>query len=70
MYLYRLESETSAGPLAIVIAAEGEERAFAAAEEHLQRHFLPAPEVIELTIVEKKRITPGVGYVIATGGHR
>ncbi|WP_018750476.1 DUF3906 family protein [Paenibacillus sanguinis] len=66
MYLYRLEAETSAGWLAIVIAAEGEEQAFAAAEEHMQRHFLPTPEVLELTIVEKKRITLGAGYVIRT----
>lgn len=67
MYLYRLEAETSAGALAVVIVAEGEEQAFAAAEEHLQRHFLPAPAVAELTIVEKKRIAPGAGYVVQRG---
>lgn len=67
MYLYRLEAETSRGFLAIVIAAEGEEQAFAVAEEHMQRHFLPPAEVLELSIVEKKRITPGAGYVIQHG---
>lgn len=67
MYLYRLEADTSAGPFVIVIAAEGEEQAFAAAEEHLQRQVLPAPTVKELTIVEKKRIVPGAGYVVAIG---
>ncbi|GJM78459.1 DUF3906 family protein [Paenibacillus timonensis] len=66
MYLYRLEADTSAGPFVIIIAAEGEEQAFAAAEEHLQRQVLPAPVVTELSIVEKKRIVPGAGYVVAT----
>ncbi|MEC2346516.1 DUF3906 family protein [Paenibacillus barengoltzii] len=65
MYLYRLEADTSAGPFTIVIAADGEEKAFAAAEEHLQRQVLPAPTITELTIVEKKRLVPGAGYVVA-----
>lgn len=68
MYLYRLEADTSAGPYTIIITAEGEEKAFAAAEEHLQRQVLPAPAIMELLIVEKKRIAPGAGYVVATGG--
>ncbi|MCK8489811.1 DUF3906 family protein [Paenibacillus sp. MBLB2552] len=67
MYLYRLEAETSAGPFVIIIAAEGEEQAFSAAEGHLQRQMLPAPAVTELTIVEKKRIAPGAGYVVSNG---
>ncbi|GIP46980.1 hypothetical protein J53TS2_05710 [Paenibacillus sp. J53TS2] len=66
MYLYRLEAETSAGAFVIVIATEEEEKAFAAAEGHLQRQVLPAPAVTELSIVEKKRIAPGAGYVVAT----
>lgn len=65
MYLYRLEADTSAGPFTIIIAADGEEKAFAAAEEHLQRQVLPAPTITELTIVEKKRLVPGAGYVAA-----
>ncbi|RRJ64794.1 DUF3906 family protein [Paenibacillus oralis] len=67
MYLYHLEAETSAGLLALVIAAEGEEQAFAAAEEHVQRHMLPAKAIGEISIVEKKRIVPGAGYVIQSG---
>lgn len=64
MYLYRLDAETSEGMLALVLVAEGEEQAFTAAEEHIERHFLPAPSIGEISIVEKKRITPGTGYII------
>ncbi|WP_068786391.1 DUF3906 family protein [Paenibacillus phocaensis] len=67
MYLYRLEAETSAGSFVILIAAEGEEQAFRAAEGHLQQQVLPAPVVTELTLVEKKRMAPGAGYVVSTG---
>ena len=64
MYLYRLEAETSSGALVLIIVAEGEEQAFAAAEEQVQRHSLPAPKLLELVVVEKKRISPGAGYVV------
>lgn len=70
MYLYRLEADTSAGPFVIVIAAEGEAQAFAAAEAHVQRQLLSAPAVTELSIVEKKRIAPGAGYVVAAGNEQ
>lgn len=67
MYLYRIEAVTEElGLLTIVIAASNEESAFAAAGEHIERYTLPAPVIKELTLLEKKRLTSGTGYIVPT----
>lgn len=33
----------------------------------MRRHISPAPAIGEISIVEKKRIAPGAGYVIQSG---
>ncbi|WP_106766320.1 DUF3906 family protein [Paenibacillus faecalis] len=64
MYLYRLEVECSKGKLTVITAAEDEEKAFRAVDEHMERHFLTMPDIHEVTLLEKKRISPGTAYVI------
>ncbi|QCT03486.1 hypothetical protein E6C60_2774 [Paenibacillus algicola] len=56
------------GSFVVITAAENEENAFLAVDEHLERHFLTVPDIQEVTMVEKKRITPGAAYVIEAKG--
>lgn len=66
MYLYRLEVECDLGKLVVITAAEDEEKAFQAVDEHVERHFLAMPDIREVSLLEKKRISPGAAYVIET----
>lgn len=67
MYLYRMEVLSDQGKLVVITAAEDEEKAFHAVDEHVERHFLAMPDIREVTLLEKKRLTPGTAYVIETG---
>jgi len=64
MFLYKLEAKTEGGLLPVVVLAETDEKAFAAAESQLIRHFVAPPGIKELVIVEKKRAEKGAGYVL------
>ncbi|AHM65428.1 DUF3906 family protein [Paenibacillus polymyxa] len=66
MYLFKMEVDSSEGALTVILAAENEEQAFEEMDQHVERHFLYPPELKEVAIVEKKRITAGVAYVIET----
>jgi hypothetical protein len=66
MYLFKMEVDSSEGALTVILAAENEEQAFLAVDEHVERHFLYPPKLNEVAIVEKKRITSGAAYVIET----
>jgi hypothetical protein len=63
--MYKLEVELKAQTAYVLIIAENDEQAFDYLEEHLVRHFVHNPEVIEASIIEKKRAVKGAGYVIA-----
>ena len=64
MDLYRLEVQTDQGKLVVISAAEDETKAFEAVDEHIERHFLSAPVIHEVTLLEKKRITSGASFII------
>ncbi|WP_199622091.1 DUF3906 family protein [Paenibacillus alkalitolerans] len=64
MYLYKIEMESDRGECVAIVLAEDDEKAFAAAEEHLQRHYVAMPAIRSSTIVEKKRSAKGAGYII------
>ncbi|MEO3944178.1 DUF3906 family protein [Gorillibacterium sp. CAU 1737] len=66
MFLYKLEAAMPEQTVPVVVLAETDEGAFAAADELLHRHFVASPEVKELAIVEKKRVAKGAGYVLET----
>ncbi|CAM2959915.1 DUF3906 domain-containing protein [Paenibacillus sediminis] len=66
MLLYRIEVDTDKGFLTLIVAAETDEQAFSSVEEHVERHFLSVPQLKEISIVEKKRLNPGSGYLIET----
>ncbi|PWK11251.1 uncharacterized protein DUF3906 [Tumebacillus permanentifrigoris] len=65
MYLYKLEAKGKGFSDAhVIVLAEDEEKAFAAADELLQRNALALIEVQEIAIVEKKRAEKANGYVV------
>ncbi|UFJ39210.1 DUF3906 family protein [Brevibacillus humidisoli] len=67
MFLYKLEVITqSAGPFVAVVLADSDEKAFSYAESQLNRQHLIPPTIQEISLVEKKRVEKGKGYVIQT----
>ncbi|WP_436866339.1 DUF3906 family protein [Bacillus fungorum] len=64
MDLYRFEAVLVNSIVPIVVVAESEERAFKMAEIELEKHFLPLPEVKEITLFEKKKIRKSAAFVI------
>ncbi|EJS75216.1 DUF3906 family protein [Bacillus cereus] len=64
MDLYRLEAVLANAVVPIVVVAESEEKAFKLAEIELEKHFLPLPEVKEISLFEKKKIRKGAAFVI------
>ena len=64
MDLYRFEAVLENSIVPIVVVAESEEKAFKMAEIELEKHFLPLPEVKEISLFEKKKIRKGAAFVI------
>ncbi|MGH0429941.1 DUF3906 family protein [Bacillus hominis] len=64
MDLYRFEAVLANSVVPIVVVAQSEEQAFKLAEIELEKHFLPLPEVKELSLYEKKKIRKGAAFVI------
>ncbi|ACK97461.1 MULTISPECIES: DUF3906 family protein [Bacillus] len=64
MDLYRFEAVLVSDIVPIVVVAQSEEQAFKLAEIELEKHFLPLPEVKEISLFEKKKIRKGAAFVI------
>ena len=64
MELYRFEAVLANNIVPIVVVAQSEEQAFKLAEIELEKHFLPLPEVKELSLFEKKKIRKGAAFVV------
>lgn len=64
MDLYRFEAVLANNIVPIVVVAQSEEQAFKLAEMELEKHFLPLPEVKEISLFEKKKIRKGAAFVI------
>jgi hypothetical protein len=66
MFLYKIECDSNKGAAVAIILAADDEAAFSAAEVHVMRHYIAMPEIRSMTIVEKKRVEKGSGYIIET----
>lgn len=66
MFLYKIEIELQDQVVYLILAAENEEKAFSYVDSHMDRHFLKSPHKQEVSIVEKRRLDSGAGYVIET----
>ncbi|WP_439875499.1 DUF3906 family protein [Bacillus mycoides] len=64
MELYRFEAVLANSIVPIVVVAQSEEQAFKLAEIELEKHFLPLPEVKEISLFEKKKIRKGAAFVV------
>ncbi|MGG5736522.1 MULTISPECIES: DUF3906 family protein [Bacillus cereus group] len=64
MDLYRFEAVLANSIVPIVVVAQSEEQAFKLAEIELEKHFLPLPEVKEISLFEKKKIRKGAAFVV------
>ncbi|MGH1288194.1 DUF3906 family protein [Bacillus toyonensis] len=65
MDLYRFEAVLANNIVPIVVVAQSEEQAFKLAEIELEKHFLPLPEVKEISLFEKKKIRKGAAFVVS-----
>lgn len=66
MYLYKLEVELPNQLTYVIIVADSDEKAFEYVEPVVAKHFIATPEMTSVSIIEKKRIEKGNGYVIET----
>ena len=64
MDLYRFEAVLVSDIVPIIVVAQSEEQAFKLAEIELEKHFLPWPEVQEISLFEKKKIRKGAAFVV------
>ncbi|MGD8188658.1 DUF3906 family protein [Brevibacillus ginsengisoli] len=65
MFLYKLEIITEENQsLVAVILAETDEKAFSYAESQIRRQFLVPPKLTQISLVEKKYVEKGKGYLI------
>jgi len=65
MFLYRLEASGKGfPPVAVIVLADSDEKAFAYAETQIERDFLGGIEIQEFVIFQKKRVSPGEGYTV------
>ncbi|WP_163099835.1 DUF3906 family protein [Peribacillus alkalitolerans] len=64
MNLYRFEVTTADFVTNVVIAAKKDEDAFHLVEIELEKYFLKKPDVIDISLYEKKKIRSGNGFVL------
>lgn len=64
MFLYRIEMTMPEGKAVLIVLSESDAKAFEYAEGHLARHYIKTPEVLEMVLVEKKRVEKGSGYIV------
>ncbi|WP_442601372.1 DUF3906 family protein [Paenibacillus sp. KN14-4R] len=67
MFMYKMEIELQDQLVYLIVIADSDEKAFDYVESHLAKHFIATPEVKQLSMVEKKRLDKGAGYIIETG---
>ncbi len=64
MFMYRMEAQHKVTLDVLIVISESDEQAFSYAEELLEQHYLVKPEGVQLSIIAKKYIKAGSGYLI------
>lgn len=64
MNLYRFEVSTPEFVTKVVVAAKDDEKAFDLVEIELEKYFLKKPDIIDITLYEKRVIRNGTGFVL------
>lgn len=65
MFLYKIEITTrDLSSLVAIVIADSDEKAFSYAESQVRRQYVIVPEISEISLVEKKYLDKGKGYLI------
>ena len=65
MNLYRFEVTIKEKPIHVIIVADSDEKAFELVDIELEKHYLKMPEVDDISLYEKRKITNGAGFVLS-----
>ena len=63
-YLYRFEVQLNTKEIVAIIHAEDDAAAFTHLDVELEKFYLSAPEIRDVTLREKKRIGKRSGYIL------
>ncbi|WP_129688472.1 DUF3906 family protein [Gottfriedia acidiceleris] len=64
MFLYRFEASIESRIVPIVILASDDEKAFKLVDTELEKFYVKKPEVNELLMYEKKKISQSGGFIL------
>ncbi|WP_078552980.1 DUF3906 family protein [Bacillus alkalicellulosilyticus] len=64
MFLFKFEAIINNTDVFVVVAAKDDESAFRLAEIEIERNYMKLPEIKEISMVEKKPIKKGTGFVL------
>ncbi|MCZ0874994.1 DUF3906 family protein [Peribacillus sp. AS_2] len=65
MNLYRFEVTIKERPIHVIIVADSDEKAFDLVDIELEKHYLKMPEVVDISLYEKRKIKNGAGFVLS-----
>lgn len=66
MFLYKIEIRLEDQMIYLISLAESDEKALDAVDVHVEKHFVKPQKMLEIALIEKKRVTNGTGYVLET----
>ena len=64
MFLYRFEASIESRIVPIVILASDDEKAFRLVDTELEKFYVKKPDVKELLMYEKKKVSQSGGFVL------
>lgn len=69
MNLYHFTVVVDNKDIPVIVAAENDEQAFKRAEVEVEKNFLKFPEIKEIVMIERKKITSnGTAFVVFNNG--
>lgn len=67
MFLYKLEVSLSDRQVVMIIMGDSDQEVMDSVEDHLSKHYIGTPDIVEIALVEKRRANKGAVYVIECG---
>jgi hypothetical protein len=66
VFLYKIEIQLEDQLVYLISLAESDEKALLAVDAHMEKHFVKPQKMLEVALVEKKRVNTGTSYVLET----
>jgi hypothetical protein len=66
MFLYKIEIQLEDQLVYLISLAESDEKALNAVDAHIEKHFVKPQKMVEIALIEKKRVNNGTAYVLET----